>query len=320
MSLPNIDNLQISKVTKNLLFVHQIKASAVFTRCDGLIKLPERGVNRDAIIIDLNIEPQFANIIYNSFKPITDYICSHTHLDHAAHVHVWSEKGVNIYAPVPEHTNLLDSYNFLNNFGFLKELDLETGMSFVNSMGYKKCNEVISFKPGDTLRFDNFELQTISFPGHSLGHIGFFLPSEKILHISCMGFDQTQPGVNGFGPWYGFRDCSIEQTIKDINLAEEIFLKKAIQLTSSHSYVVKNPDRTPFNYMRKKIEENQNKVNSALKTLENKLKIGEQTEALLKLDIFFPKRKMKGPMLKIYAFWESWIIRKHIERSIRKNL
>ena len=72
--------------------------------------------------------------------------------------------------------------------------------------------------------------------------------------------------------------------------------------------------------MRKKIEENQVKVNSALKTLDHKLTIGEKTEALLKLDIFFPKRKMKGAMLKIYAFWESWIIRKHIERSLRKNL
>jgi len=36
---------------------------------------------------------------------------------------------------------------------------------------------------------------------------------------------------------------------------------------------------------------------------------------ILELDLFFPKRKMKGFMLEIYKYWESGIIRKHIERS-----
>ncbi|MDX1797815.1 MAG: hypothetical protein R3255_04125, partial [Candidatus Lokiarchaeia archaeon] len=36
---------------------------------------------------------------------------------------------------------------------------------------------------------------------------------------------------------------------------------------------------------------------------------------LLELDLFFPKKKMKGFMLEIYNFWESGIISKHMERS-----
>jgi len=40
-------------------------------------------------------------------------------------------------------------------------------------------------------------------------------------------------------------------------------------------------------------------------------------EKLLKMDLFFPKKKLKGVVLDIYKFWESWIIRKHLLQNIK---
>ena len=81
-------------------------------------------------------------------------------------------------------------------------------------------------------------------------------------------------------------------------------------------YIVENPDLTPFEYMRKKIESNQEKVDNALN-----VSAGTQTSEenavnnLLDMDLFFPKRRLEGVVNDVYRFWESWIIRKHIQRS-----
>ena len=74
----------------------------------------------------------------------------------------------------------------------------------------------------------------------------FLLPAEKILHLSCLGFDQPRPGMDGFGPWYSFRESSIDQYIKDIDHAESIYREKAEITTSVHAHIVLEPDTDIF--------------------------------------------------------------------------
>ncbi|MFX1239000.1 MAG: MBL fold metallo-hydrolase [Promethearchaeota archaeon] len=313
-----IPNLQIQEVAENVLLIHQIKSSALFTCCDGLLILPKQGRNKQTIILDLNVEPENIKIIYERFSPISDYVCSHTHLDHSAHVYAWEELGVEIYAPFPEYDHLLGHEILLEKFGFLKYLSLDTGKSFVEYNGYKKCRRVKPFQPGSTLQFEKFVVNTLHLSGHSFGHVGFFLPKEKIFHISCLGFDQPKPGIDSFGPWYGFETNSLEQYEEDIRSAEEYFLDKARFLTSSHSYIIKHPDITPFQYMRRKIRENQKKVDEAVDLIENLPdNEDELVNMLLELDLFFPKRKMRGFLFDIYTLWESWFIRNHLRRNER---
>ncbi|MFX1314502.1 MAG: MBL fold metallo-hydrolase [Promethearchaeota archaeon] len=319
MSVVLIDNLEIKYVTNDILFIHQIKARGNFSTCDGLLVLPKDGRNSKTIILDANIEPKYIKALNKIYGPISDYVCTHAHMDHTSHVHTWEQYGATLHAPNPEAPYLLDLHNFYEGFGFNEAVDYSSIKKFGKLNGYHKCKKVISFKPGDFLEFEEFQVETISFPGHSKGHIGFLLPNDKVLHISCLGFDQPKPGIDGFGPWYGFKECSIEQYLTDINYAEEIFIERAEFLTSSHSYIARNPDRRPFNYMRKKIEENQNKVNEALNFLDYNLNFEIKVKQLLELDIFFPKKKMKDFLLKIYTLWESWIIRKHLERIRIKN-
>ncbi|MFX1306719.1 MAG: MBL fold metallo-hydrolase [Promethearchaeota archaeon] len=316
MSLIKIDNLDIRKVTEDILLIHQIKTPFLFSCCDGLLILPKEGRNKFTISLDLNIEPKYIEIINDKFGPVSNYVCTHAHVDHTSHVHAWEKSGSIIHAPQPEAEFLSDLHKFYKGFGFDEAMDYTSVIKFGELNGFQNCKNVQPFEPGKLLKFENFYVNTISFPGHSKAHIGFFLPSEKILHISCLGFDKPKPEIDGFGPWYGFKQASIEQYIEDINLAESIFLNDAKYLTSSHSYIVKNPDIYPFEYMRKKIEENQQKVNKALKTSDSiKKSEDDAVSQLLEMDIFFPKRKLKDFLFEIYSLWESWIIRKHIQRS-----
>lgn len=315
MLLPKIENLRIQKVLNDVLIVNQIIPPFYFSCCDGLVILPKKGRNSKTIVLDLNIEPYLIKKICQIYGPVSDYVCSHGHMDHIAHVHQWEALGTNIYAPIPESSYLLDLSNFYRGFGFDKVLNFSIIKKFGNINGYKKSCNVCSFKPGDTLEFEDCIVDTIPLLGHSKSHIGFLLSQEKIIHISCLGFDQPKPGVEGFGPWYGFDECSIDQYLKDIDLSESIFLKHCKFLTSSHSYIVNHPDTTPFSYMRNKIEKNQNIIDQAILSLKNNNGSNLRIQNLLELDLFFPKKKMKSFLLEIYKFWETGIITKHLERS-----
>lgn len=316
MALPKIDNLEITKITEEILLIHQIKHPFFFSCCDGLLVLPKKGRNYRTISLDLNIEPKYVNLLDKVYGPISDYVCSHGHLDHICHVHAWEELGAIIHAPFPEANFLLDLRNFFLGFRFGEELDYRTVKEFAKLNGYQQSKQVKAFSPGKTFKFDNFKIETISFQGHSKAHIGFLLPREQVFHISCLGFDKPNLETEGFGPWYGFKETSISQYLEDINKAEEIFLQRARFLTSSHSYIVENPDLSPFEYMRKKIKNNQEKVDNAL-NVSNCTQTSENNAVshLLDMDLFFPKSRLEGIVYEIYRFWESWIIRKHIQRS-----
>ena len=316
MPLPKIDNIDIRKVTENILLIHQKRTPFLFSCCDGLLILPKEGRNKLTIALDLNIEPKYIKAINNTYGPVSNYVCTHAHVDHTCHVYAWEKSGTTIHAPSPEANFLLDLHNFYKGFGFDEAMDYSSVEKFGELNGFHECKEVNPFEPGDSLKFEDFKIKTISLPGHSKAHIGFLLPIEKVFHISCLGFDKSKPEADGFGPWYGFKQASIQQYLEDINRAESIFLNDAQFLTSSHSYIVKNPDTHPFEYMRDKIEGNQKEVDRALKKSSSLKKSEDDTvKQLLKMDIFFPKRKLNGFLLDIYTLWESWIIRKHIQRS-----
>lgn len=315
MSLPTIDNLRVNKVSNDILLIHQIKPPFYFSCCDGLLVLPKKGRNENTIALDLNVEPNLIQKIDGLFGPVSDYICTHGHMDHIAHVHAWEKLGTRIHAPNPEAKNLMNLHNFYKCYAWDEMIEFSLIEKFAELNKYHECKKVHMFEPGDKLKFEEFEFETIPLTGHSISHVGFYIPTEQILHVSCMGFDQPKPGSDGFGPWYGFKQCSISQYLEDIKKSEIMFLKGAKFLTSSHAYIVKNPDITPFDYMRVKISDNQQKVDKALMNIKTTQNFEEKIQLLLKKDIFFPKRKMKKFLRKIYSVWEYWLLVKHVQRS-----
>ncbi len=297
------------------MLLHQINPPSVFSCCDGLLILPKEDRNQNTIVLDANIEPNLINEIDKYYGPISDYVCTHGHMDHITHVYAWEQRGAKIHAPNPESKCLINLKNFYESFGFKEAMEFSTIEEFGKLNKYNKCKSVSDFEAGVILKFEDFEVETIPLLGHSKSHVGLYLPKEKIMHISCMGFDQPEPGVEGFGPWYGFRECSIDRYLEDIDRVEIIFLEGAKYLTSSHSYIIKHPDKTPFEYMRRKIKENQKIIDVTVVNLKLGPDFEEKVKKLLKKDLFFPKKKMKGFLKKIYNHWEYWIIVQHLQKS-----
>ncbi|QEE15710.1 MBL fold metallo-hydrolase [Promethearchaeum syntrophicum] len=313
----SVKGLNIEEILPEIFFIHQIHASAYFTRCDGLLIMPQDKRNLCPIIIDLNIEPEYIQKLHYVFKlnqySRIDYICSHGHMDHIAHVYKWEELGAFIHCPSPHQNNLVSLDAFIGDFGFLKELDIDIVKHLGKLNHYKPCKKKPNvFQPGDILFFDNLKIQTIPFEGHSLGHIGFLFSKERLFHISCLGFDLQKPGEDHFGPWYGFEECSIELYKEYIDNAEKIFFNSSDILTSSHSYVVRKKNRQPFDYIRRKITQNQIKIKNAVQKYNEKQNKGVLIEYLLSLDLIYPKSKMEDPLRSIFRFWESWMIKNHL--------
>ncbi|MHA1273367.1 MAG: MBL fold metallo-hydrolase [Promethearchaeota archaeon] len=309
-----INGLIIKEVNNNIYLIHQEKPPYRFSCCDGLLIAPKKGRNKESIALDINIEPKYIKFINDHFGPVSNYVCTHGHMDHIAHVHAWEKLGATIYAPSTESNHLLSLKYFYYNYEFHKVFPFDIIKKFGELNKYKRCRDVIPFKPGDILKFENLQIETLPFSGHSRDHVGFLIPEERLIHLSCLGFDKPSPEKDGFGPWYGFRQCSIEQYLLDISFAEEKYKNWADYLTSSHAYIVKKPDFSPFSYMRNKIEQNQARVDDALKKIEFK-ENRSIIKQLLDLDLFFPKKKLKGFIFKIYSFWEYWIIKHHLNRS-----
>lgn len=306
------ENLLIDQLPDNVLLIHQIKSVAQFSCSDGLLILPKKNRNTKTIVIDLNIEPVYIHAVHDKYGPVSDYVNTHAHMDHAAHVYVWEELGATIHAPNPEAHYLTDFHKFYTGYGWDEKHDFSLLQQFAELNKFRECKSVTPFNPGDTLTFENFTLETIPFKGHAKSHVGFLLPKEKILHLSCLGFDQRRPGMDGFGPWYGFKESSIDQYFKDIDHAELLFKEKADILTSSHAHIVQDPNTDIFNYMRQKIHDRQKIIDQKLEKLPPQLTIEDKVSKLLELDLFFPKYRIEGFLNDIYTFWESWIIRHHL--------
>ena len=133
MKIPKLENLEITQLTNEVFFIHQIKATNFFTRSDGLLVLPSPSKNQTPVIIDLNLQPKEISLVYNAFHLSNynriDYVISHAHMDHIANVYKWEELGVTIHCPQEHQDKITNDYlnelkELLKGSGYREEADL----------------------------------------------------------------------------------------------------------------------------------------------------------------------------------------------------
>lgn len=96
-------------------------------------------------------------------------------------------------------------------------------------------------KPGEVIDLGKTKVEVIATPGHTPGHLSFYFREEGIMFLA--DYDLTK-----FGPWYGDRRSSIEDTLSTLEKLRKIPAK--IWLTSHETGAVEgNPGELWDNYL-----------------------------------------------------------------------
>lgn len=139
---------------------------------------------------------------------------SHWHEDHMAFLFMFENSVLRLSER--DFPPLTDLEIFLDWYGIQSE-QLRTLWKAImlNDFNYRPQQKASFFADDDIIDLGFFKVHVIPTPGHTPGHLSFFLPEEGILFLG--DYDLTT-----FGPWYGDLYSSIEDTIQSIRLLKSL--------------------------------------------------------------------------------------------------
>ncbi len=276
-------------ITDKITYVEP-DSMANFTSCSGIIVQ-----SKAKIFIDMNMGAKEAPLIIKEEKPEAA-IVTHYHLDHSIwtrYVTQYSEAAVYIpKAEEPYFTSLdfviehtAEPYGEGNKWRDF----VENYLRYRPLQHYECYNELTSFK--DFIP----ELVLIETPGHSPSHTSFYFPDDKILFSGDMGLDR-------FGPWYGWADCSIKQIVESILRLDGMDVKLIL---TSHGGVLKKDFQVEW----------ANCIATLLKreqSIAKKLEQGLSKELIIEQGVFFKdKTNVKEPMKSFLNMWDTAMYNHH---------
>jgi glyoxylase-like metal-dependent hydrolase (beta-lactamase superfamily II) len=306
--------LAIDAIAPNIYWVHKPPTRGLESS-NGLLIC---GVNQN-ITVDLNLPRPDTEELYRFLgdRPHTAHINTHLHLDHVTHLHLFQEhSSCEIYVPEPDAPYFEDITLHRKHFGYDQRGLAENWMNLTfKEFQFSPVKSFQSFSITSPLRFGEITLQPISFPGHGPAHVGFHITcgpcppfsatNNQVLFYSDIGIDI---GGQQFGPWYGFRTLKVKEVRADVDRAEEIHRRLNLPMVSSHGPLYPTYSPEPYAYIREKLQQREQKIIDALKKLGGTASVAD----LLPLDLFYPKRKMSGNLLKLVAYWEEGFLENHL--------
>jgi glyoxylase-like metal-dependent hydrolase (beta-lactamase superfamily II) len=139
---------------------------------------------------------------------------SHWHEDHFMHLDLFDDLPFAISEL--ETAPLTDAEIFMDWYG----ID-EPGyrnfwrQALKDTFHFRPRTPARTFQGGEVIELPGLTVEVIHVPGHTPGHLAFFFREPAVLFMS--DYDLTK-----FGPWYGDRDSSIEDTIASVNQLRRI--------------------------------------------------------------------------------------------------
>jgi hydroxyacylglutathione hydrolase len=87
-------------------------------------------------------------------------------------------------------THLLVTHHHSDHTGGNLQLKEATGCTIIGPKGEAERIPGIDVEvaEGDTIKFGNFEVKVIETPGHTLGHVAYFIPAAKVVFVGDMMF------------------------------------------------------------------------------------------------------------------------------------
>jgi glyoxylase-like metal-dependent hydrolase (beta-lactamase superfamily II) len=225
---------------------------------------------------------------------------SHWHEDHITHLDQFEDLPLRISqkdAPMLSDIELfLDGYGMENkdHRKFWREI-------MVEQFHYRPRIPHEFFQDGQQIRLDTVTVEVIHTPGHTPGHLAFFFKEPQVLFLG--DYD-----LSWFGPWYGDRESSIEETIRSVERLKKIPAK--IWLTSHETGVFENDPGELWDTYLGVIEDRTLKL---LKHLEKPKTMNEIVDAWI---VYGRKREPEA----FFAFAEEALMKKHLEMLMEKSM
>jgi glyoxylase-like metal-dependent hydrolase (beta-lactamase superfamily II) len=139
---------------------------------------------------------------------------SHWHEDHFMHLDLFDDLPLRMSEQ--DAPQISDIELFLDGYGIEKEEYRQAWREIAATQFHFKPRKPTGFlKGGNQVRLEGLTIDIIPTPGHTPGHLCFFFQEPGVLFLG--DYDLTP-----FGPWYGDRDSSIQDTIASIERLKQI--------------------------------------------------------------------------------------------------
>ena len=285
-----------TRITDTITYV-QPGSMANFTSCSGI--MIDSGTT---VWIDMNMGPEDTPDLLKKERPGA-CIITHYHLDHSIWTrHVRDFTGAEIFIPRAEEKYLTSLDYVIEHTAGVLGMAGPWKQFVVHTLGYRALEDYHTYDAGTTFREWVPEMVPVETPGHSPGHTSFYFPDDNILFSGDMGLDR-------FGPWYGWADCSIPKLVESILRLDG--LETNLVLTS-HGGVLKKDIQVHWRHCIRHLIQREKKIRAQLDA-------GKTEKAIVSAGIFFKdKESVKDPMKSFLYMWDTAMFRHH-ERIIRQG-
>lgn len=142
---------------------------------------------------------------------------SHWHEDHFMHLDLFDDRPMWIGAP--DHEPLADMESFLDGYGVEGREHRDLFDEWIrHQFHFKPRVPARLLRDGETIELGPVTVKVIGTPGHTPGHLAFVFREAEVCFVG--DYDLTL-----FGPWYGDRRSSIEETVTSIRKLKSIPVK-----------------------------------------------------------------------------------------------
>jgi hydroxyacylglutathione hydrolase len=227
-------------------------------------------------------------------------INTHYHEDHFLYNHHFPE--AELWVPERDAPAFESLETILDYCGLLRLPDEETWRSYyLDKFNYRARKPERKLKGDEKLQFGKTRVEVIHTPGHTPGHTCFWFPDERILFLS--DYDLT-----AFGPWYGDRVSSLEDTIASIEKLRKI---------PAEVYWVSHGEEIPQVKIAERFEEYLRVIVAREEKLLTFLKNPHSLDEIVEQWIIY--RKEREPIY-FFKFAEQAMVKKHLENLVRRGL
>lgn len=237
---------------------------------------------------------------FRTNKDVTEIWLSHWHEDHFMHLDLF--ENVPLFISEQDAPQISDVELFLDGYGIIKEAQRREWRKIVTTQFHFRPRTPAGFlREGQNVRQGELTIDIIPAPGHTPGHLCFFFQEPGVLFLG--DYDLTP-----FGPWYGDRDSSIQQTIASINRLKKI--PATIWLTAHEAGIFEENPGDLWDQYLAVIEYRQSRLLDFLNEPRNMADI---------IDEWIVYRRPREPK-EFYTLTEGMIMQKHLDLLISNSM